>query len=175
MHLCSSRRNTITRVIPCAALAGFVSACGGSHQTLAPAPTTMPISQTAANASSLFNVVIQTTAVTGPSFCIWTPPVGATFNGDYGVSWGGSVVAFSPPDPIDWDGFTGTLDGLRFTAMNPPESSGAGMCAHYQQTSTLSGTFSPDYSSFTATETLSLTPDSGEARVVTFSWSGTRR
>ena len=159
---------------PIALTIAFHIACT-SPQSATPSPVSRSTSAGSTTASNLWDVTIQTTAVSGPAFCIWTPSVGATFRGDYTVTSSGSVVVFVPPDPIDWDSFTGTLDGRMFSATNPPWGSGAGMCAHYVEAQTLSGSFSPDNNSFSAVETLSLTPDSGQVRTITFSWSGTRR
>jgi hypothetical protein len=47
------------------------------------------------------------------------------------------------------------------------------MCEHHLQATTLSGSFSPDRISFTATEKWLFTLDSGQVRTITFSWVGT--
>lgn len=162
-----------------AVLAVPVVACGGSAQTVAPtsqpAATPAPPPPTSTSSSAGWSVTVQTTAVTGPAFCIFTPSVGAIFKGDYDLVWRGDSVSFNPADPIDWDSFTATVTGSNFTATNPPVGSGSGMCAHYLQASTLAGNFSADRSSFAAVENWYFTLDSGEVKTVTFSWSGTRR
>jgi|HubBroStandDraft_6_1064221.scaffolds.fasta_scaffold1244800_1 hypothetical protein len=156
----------------------LLSACseGGSPTpvTTTPTPIPTPAPATPTSSSAGWSVTIQTTAVAGPAFCIFTPSVGAVFKGDYDLVWHGDSVSFTPPDPIDWDSFTATLTGSNFTATNPPVGS-AGMCTHYLQASTLAGNFSADKSSFTAVENWYFTLDSGEVKTVTFSWSGTRR
>jgi len=153
----------------------LLSACseGGSTRPLTPTPIPAPATPT--SSSEGWSVAIQTTANTGPAFCIFTPSVGAVFKGDYDLVWHGDSVSFVPPDPFDWSSFKATLAGLDFTATNPPVASIAGMCTHYLQASTLAGTFSADKTSFTAVENWYFTLDSGDVRTVTFSWSGTRR
>src|ERR1043166_745979 len=160
---------------PIALTMAFHAACA-SPQPATPSPVNPSTSTGGPSAvGSLWDVTVQTTAVSGPAFCIFTPSVGSTFRADYTVVSSGSAVSFSGPDPIDWDSFTGSLDGRTFSAKNPAVGSGVGMCAHYLQASTLSGSFSLDNHSFTAVETLSYTLDSGQLRTITFSWSGTHR
>jgi len=125
--------------------------------------------------SDFWEVTIRVTAVTGPDFCIWTPIVGMTFSTTYELRRSGDSVSFIPPDPLDWDSFTATLSGAGFTAANPPIGSGKGMCTHYLQAGSLSGSFSANDNHFTATETESFTLDSGQVRTINFSWSGSRR
>ena len=158
----------IDRLLLIAGLAVSVSACGGSLQIVDPTP------QTTSSVDG-WSVTIQTTAVTGPTFCIFTPNVGTVFQGDYGVAWDGDAVSFLPADPIDWDSFTAHLTGSQFAATNPPVGSGRGMCTHYLQASDLVGSFSADMNSFTAIEHWYFTLDSGDVKTVTFSWSGARR
>jgi len=117
---------------------------------------------------------METTAVSGPPFCIFTPPVGAVFEATYWVERKGDIVNFTPPDPIDWDSFTAKINGLDFAATNPTVGSAVGMCTHYLQGSSLSGSFAPDNNSFTAVEAWSFTLDSGEVKTVMFAWTGTR-
>ena len=152
----------------------LAGACGSSPQITAPTPivsTATPVAP-ATVGPGVYMVTIKVVGDDGPNFCIWTPPVGATFQGPYTLAWNGDTVAFVPPDPIDWDSFTAHVNGLNFAGSNPPVGSGAGMCAHYGQSSTIAGAFSPDQSSFTATETLSFTLDSGQVKTITFAWSG---
>jgi len=153
------------------------SACseGGAPGPLPPTPIPTPAPATPTSSSAGWSVTIQTTAATGPAFCIVTPSVGAVFKGDYVLVWYGDSVFFAPPDPFDWDSFTATLTGSHFTAMNPPVAWFSGMCTHYLQASTLMGDFSADRSSFTAVENWYFTLDSGEVKTVTLFWSGTRR
>lgn len=154
-----------------------VSACRGSDPIVAPTPnpaatpTLLPATRTVAG----WTVTIQTTAVTGPTFCIFTPNVGTVFQGYYEVAWDDDAVSFVPPDPIDWDSFTAHLTGSQFAATNPPVGSGVGMCTHYLQASDLVGRFSADRNAFTAVEHWYFTLDSGDVKTVTFSWAGTRR
>ena len=107
------------------------SACseGGSPGPLTPTPIPTPAPATPTSSSAGWSVTIQTTAATGPAFCIFTPSVGAVFKGDYDLVWHGDSVSFAPPDPIDWDSFTATLTGSHFTAMNPPHGH---RCRHHQ-------------------------------------------
>jgi hypothetical protein len=154
-------------------------ACTGTPQVTAPTPvpttSAAPIPPAPASLpSDSWNVTIQTLSDSGPSFCIYQPSVGSTFHGNYQLVWNGDTVMFVPPDPFDWDWFTAKVSGLNFAASTGPYGSGSGMCAHYIQASTLSGSFSPDYSSFTATVRWSFTLDSGQIETITFSWVGTR-
>jgi hypothetical protein len=158
-------------------MAASLSACGAPTGVVMPTPTPTPApasTPTPAPPAFGWTITIRTTGVAGPAFCIYTPPVGSVFTTTYGLDLRGDFVVFVPPDPIDWESYTATLDGLNFTAVNPPVGSGAGMCAHYMQASSLSGSFSPDRSSFTATEIWSFTLDSGEVKTVTFLWNGVR-
>jgi hypothetical protein len=128
-----------------------------------------------APATDLWEVTILVTSVTGPDFCIWTPEAGMAFSTEYGLQKSGDSISFNPPDPIDWDSFTARLDHANFTAVPQEIDSGRGSCAHYLEDSTFSGSFSADGNHFTATETQSFTLDSGQVKVVTFRWSGSRR
>jgi hypothetical protein len=153
----------------------LLSACseGGSPGPLTPTPIPTPAPAPPTSSSAGWSVTIQTTAATGPAFCIFTPSVGTVFTGDYDLSWHGDSVSFAPPDRIDWDSFTATLTGSHFTAPSPPVASVG--CTHYLQASTLTGNFSADRSSFMAVGNWYFTLDSGDVKTVTFSWSGTRR
>jgi hypothetical protein len=123
-----------------------------------------------------WSVTIQTLSDSGPSFCIHQPAIGSTFQSSYLLYWSDDTVMFVPPDPIDWDSFTAKVSGgLNFTGANPPTGSGKGMCAHYVQASSITGSFAPDRKSFTATVTWSFTLDSGQTETITFSWAGTRQ
>jgi len=166
------------RLLLSASLAFPLAACGGSPQILTPTPQpvvtqTQPPSVTSTTTLGWI-VSIQTTAVSGPAFCIVTPSVGNAGQEDYEVVRHGDTVSFVPQDPYDWDSFTATISGSTFTATNGPLDSGP-MCTHYRQSSTLTGAFSADNNSFTAVETWRFTLDSGDVKTVTFSWSGTRR
>jgi hypothetical protein len=165
-HIASSV--SIGRLLLIAVLVIPVSACGGSLQVVDPTPQP----QTPSHIDG-YNVTIQATAVTGPAFCMSTPKVGTVGQEGYSVLWEGGAVSFLPSDPVDWDSFTGHLDGSQFTATNPPVGSRG--CTHYLQASDLVGSFSADKNSFTAIEHWYFTLDSGEVKTVTFSWSGARR
>jgi hypothetical protein len=125
--------------------------------------------------SDSWDVSIRVAAVTGPDFCIWTPSVGTAFNGAYEVVRSGNSVSFIPYDPIGWPSFTAKMDGANFGVANEPFDSGQGMCVHYLQATSFSGSFSTDGSHFTATQTDSFTLDSGQVKTVTFFWFGSRR
>jgi hypothetical protein len=153
----------------------FAVACSGSPQVVVPSPTPSTPAAQAPTSSGSWRVTIQTISDAGTSFCIHQPSVGSTFHADYQLVWNGDTVMFVPPDPIDWDSFTANVSGLHFVAATPPTGSGVGMCTHYVQASSLIGSFSDDYVSFTATATWSFTLDSGQVETITFSWVGTRR
>jgi len=172
----SVRRQAIMRLLPIAVFVTACCACGGSAPMVAPTspPATTPNVPFVTRAAE-WTVMIQTTAVTGPAFCIFTPSVGSVFQGEYEVAWDADTVSFLPPDPIDWDSFTGHLTGSDFAATNPPIGSGGGMCTHYLQASDLVGSFAADQQTFKAIAHWYFTLDSGEVKTVTFLWSGTRR
>jgi hypothetical protein len=172
-HSIARSERTMTRLLW---LAVVIASCAcGASQVVAPTPTlTSTPSTTPTFSSSTWDVTIQTTAVKGPDFCIFTPSVGAVFRGTYQLAWYGDSVSFSPPDPIDWDSFTARLSASNFAGANAPMESGGGMCAHYLQASTLTGNFSTDDNSFEAIENLAYILDSGQVKTVTFSWSGRR-
>ena len=113
----------------------------------------------------------------GPDFCIHTAKIGGVYHGIYTIRRNGNTVSFSPADFIDWESYSGTLQGTSFTASNAPVEFGPanGMCDHYFQSSTLSGTFSANFTGLTATETWSFRLDSGQVKKVTFQWSAARR
>ena len=151
-------------------------ACAGSPQVTAPSRTPAPLPSGPPPApAGLWTVTIATTGNTGPDLCIFTPAVGVAGQTEYGLSVGGETVSFDPIDPFDWDTFTVTLSGLNFVGSNPPVTSGKGTLCTYTQASTLSGTFSADMMSFTATETWAFTFGSNQMKTITFAWSGTRQ
>lgn len=122
---------------------------------------------------SEWSVTDQAVGDSGPDFCIWTAKVGMVFHGSYTISRRGSSVSFTPADIVDWESYAATLQGTSFSASNPPLAEND--CAHYLQSSTLAGSFSPDGTHLTATETWSFRLDSGELKTVTFQWSGVRQ
>ena len=169
----------MSRLMLVIVVAACLSACHSAPPlvpTATPTPNTASTQPTTSNASFGWKVAVTTMGNTGPDFCIWTPPVGSGSIGDYNVTWNGSTVSFVPRDWVDWETYTAKADGSTFTATNPPVESGPqnGMCAHYWQASSFSGTFAPDNSSFTATEKWTFTLDTG-VKTVTFSWAGTRQ
>jgi hypothetical protein len=118
---------------------------------------------------------METVSDTGPSFCLQLPRIGSRFRSDYQLAQTADTLSFIPPDPVDWPSYTARVKDLNFDAANPSRGSIMGMCAHYVEASTLTGSFTPDYTSFNATETTSWTLDSGEVKTISFSWVGTRR
>ena len=125
--------------------------------------------------TTTWDFVLQVTAVAGPDFCIWTPSVGTVFETTYVLQRNADSISFlHPQDPIDWSEYTATLDGANVSA-TITYASGAGMCAHYLETNSFSGSFSADGSHLIATETWSFTLDSGQVKTVTFHWSGSRQ
>jgi len=168
--------NSSTRVSPASSTTYTLTATGSAGRATATAAITVTTAPTPPVPTFGWKVSVTTVGNTGPDFCIWTPPVGSGSIGDYNVTWNGSTVSFVPSDWIDWPTYTAKANGLTFTATNPPFESGPqnGDCAHYWQASSISGTFAPDKSSFTATETLTYTHDMG-VKTVTFSWAGTRQ
>jgi hypothetical protein len=138
----------------------------------APTPSPPALAPPPANANA-WNVKIEVTAVTPEAVCIVVPSPGAVFLGTYTLAFGANTVAFIAPDPVDWDSYTVTMSGLSFVG-SAQSSAPSGMCQPYVQRSSIVGSFSPDYNSFTATETLSFTFAPGTVKVVTFSWTGTR-
>jgi hypothetical protein len=143
------------------ALAFAAWACsGGSSSTGSTSPSNIATNTTPVLPQGTWSVTIQTLSDSGPSFCIHQPAIGSTFRANYALGWSDDTVMFVPPDPIDWNSFTAKVSGdLNFTGANPPTGSGMGMCAHYVQASNITGSFSPDRKSFTATVTWSFTLD----------------
>jgi hypothetical protein len=132
-----------------------------------PTPTPAPSSR---NSWSLTSQVI---ATAGPSICLYRPSVGMAFGTRFDLVKSGSSVRFVMED-TDWEPYTATLDGVNFTATNPTVESGHGMCIHYWQTSSLSGSLSEDGNRLTATEIWTIALDSGEKVTTTFRWSANR-
>ena len=146
----------------------------GMGETVVTVPVTpVPFPSAPLPPASGWSVTIQTVADEGPDFCIHLPAVGSTFEGVYQLVEHGDTVRFIGPDPVDWGNYTAIRSGQAFTAAYPPAESAHGMCTHYLQASALSGTFSADNKSFTATETWWFTLDSGQVKTIKFSWVGT--
>lgn len=131
----------------------------------APTPTPPP--------PEIWSLTSQVTGATG-GFCIYLPDVGSVFRTTFVLQRSGNSVSFLMTDPIDWEGYTATLTGLNFTATIPAFDSGAGMCTHYRQLESLSGSFSEDSRHLSATEVWSFALDSGEVVTRTFHWSASR-
>ena len=146
-----------------------------STDIVAPSAAVAPAAPSPTTPSGAWSVTIQTIRDDGPDFCIRLPAVGSVFKADYGVEFSGETVSLMGPDPIDWSSYTATLNGLSFAAVILPWESGGGMCTHYVQREAITGTFSADKSSFSATETWSFTVDSGQVKTITFSWTGARK
>jgi hypothetical protein len=79
-----------------------------------------------------------------------------------------------PKDVTDFNGYTGTLTGTSFSAVNNPVDTSSNLC-HYVERTSLSGSFSPDFTRFTGTETWTDTLDSGQVTTVTLQFSAVRR
>jgi streptogramin lyase len=118
-----------------------------------------------------WNLTVQVIAANGPGICLYRPSMGMVFHTTFELRRSGNSVSFVFEDPIDWESYTATVNGANFTATSPTVDSGGGMCVHYKQTSSLSGSFSADGNHLTATEVWSLTLDSGEVVTTTFRWS----
>jgi len=138
-----------------------------------PSATPTPTPTPASSEVSQWDLTDQVVADAGPDFCIWTAKLGMVFHGTYTIRRTGNSLSFTPADIVDWESYTATLQGASFTASNPPIEETD--CAHYWQSSSLSGSFSPDGRRLTATEIWSFTPDSGQVKTVTFQWSAVRR
>ena len=146
------------------------------HPRVRQGPPATPTAAAAAH-SDKWDLTSRVIGDDGPDFCIHTAKVGGVYRGIYTIRQNGNTVSFSPADFIDWESYSGTLQGTSFTASNAPLEFGPanGMCAHYFQSSTLSGSFSPDFTRLTATETWSFRLDSGQVKMLTFQWSAVRR
>jgi hypothetical protein len=145
---------------------------GVAHTVVTVPVTVMPVPSAPLPSGSAWTVTIRTVADEGPDFCIYLPAVGSSFQGVYRLVEHGYTVTFVGPDPVDWSNYTAIRSGQAFTATYPALESAKGMCTHYLQASALSGTFSADNRSFTATETWRFTLDSGQVKTITFSWFG---
>jgi hypothetical protein len=162
------------RVWLLATLAAFTAACSQPSHTLWPTLNqgAVPSTPSSVTSRSAWTVTVQAIADEGPDFCIHLPAVGSTGEVVYLLVESGDVIEFVPSDSLDSASYTATRNGRAFAATNKPVGSGGGMCTHYLHASELSGTFSADDKSFTATETESFTLDSGQVKTITYSWLG---
>ncbi len=121
-----------------------------------------------------WNLTVQVIAATGPGICLYRPSVGEVFHTTFELRRSGNSVSFLFEDESAWESYTATVNGANFTATTPTVESGSGMCVHYRQMSSLSGSFSEDGNHLTATEVSLLTLDSGEVVTTTLRWSASR-
>jgi len=154
---CSKDSNTISGV-----------SAKGPPATPTPAPGS---AQAAPN--GVWDLTDEVVGDSGPDFCIYTAGVGMVFHGTYTIRRNGDSLSFVPEDFIDWNSYEATLQGTTFTASNPPLAESD--CAHYMQSSSLSGSLSADFTRLSATETWSYRLDSGQTKTLTFQWSAVRR
>ena len=154
----------------------WVMSAGGDYLrsfTFEPSSSSEPPSLP--DGTSVWDVVLQVTSVSGPDFCIHTPAAGDRFRTTYQLVRSGNTVSFlHPQDSIDWDTYETTLFGADFAATPPPFSPGPDLCTSYIEADKFSGTFAADGRRFAATEVQSFTFDAGSIKTITFSWSGTR-
>ena len=116
-----------------------------------------------------------TIEVTGDSpsqpYCsAYNMKVGFAFHPHLAVQRDAGTVSFVMADGFDWPSYTAALNGLNFNAVSPAYTS-TFHCA-YQQTNTLSGSFSADGGQLSAIEVWSIVYDSGERETLSFRWSG---
>ncbi|HTO77060.1 MAG TPA: hypothetical protein VMQ61_13370 [Thermoanaerobaculia bacterium] len=148
----------------------------GPHAQGAPAtptPTATPASAAQRAPDGVWDLTDEVVGDSGPDFCIYLPPIGAVFHGTYTIARSGNTLNFMPEDVVDWSSYIATLQGTTFTASNPPIAESD--CARYDESSSLSGSFSADYTRLSATETWSFRLDSGQTKTLTFQWSAVRR
>jgi hypothetical protein len=156
-----------------AVAAPLLVGCNDSSPT-APKLVTNPTPTPAPAGRNPWKLTDQVIAATGPGTCLYRPSVGMSFSTTFELVKSGNSVRFAMEDPFDWESYTATVNGTNFTATNPAIDSGSGMCVHYRQTTSLSGSFSEDGNQLTATEIWSLTLDSGEVVMTTFRWTASR-
>jgi hypothetical protein len=172
----SSKRNGLYPVLAAAGWAVLLMGCrdsstvSGPRGAQGPPATPTPAPEPGA---SLWELTDEVVGDSGPDFCIHTPKVGMTFQGTYTIFRQGNALSIVPEDIVDWNSYQATLQGSNFTASNPPLAEND--CAHYLQSSSLSGSFSADLTRLTATETWSFQLDSGQVKTLTFRWSAVRR
>jgi hypothetical protein len=125
---------------------------------------------------NIWNLTVEVIGATGPDICFHRPIafVGTVFHTTFTLLRNGNSVTFVPPDPIDSDTYTGTVNGANFTATSPSGRGGNEMCGYGSQGFSLSGSFSEDGNQLIATEVWLLTLGSGEAVTSTFRWSASR-
>jgi len=174
-----SKRTRLTLAVICLVLCVSSACKDGNTITGASPPAAKPALTPTPSAPSVVGQWALTSQVvgdTGPDFCIWTAKVGMVFHGFYTISQNGSSLSLVPADTVDWESYRATLQGTSFAATNPTlGGSSQYSCTNYGQSSSLSGSFSPDGSRLTATEIWTFTPDSGHVKTVTFQWTATRR
>lgn len=171
----SSEKNVHFQGLAAAAAAGLLLVgCNESSPTAPPMPTPAP---PVVSTSTAWSVTQTVTSVSGPDICLLGLPVpGQSEQGEFELRKSGDSVSFIFPFDINsyFLSYTGTATGMTFTASFPGDRPG-GLCVSYRATYTLSGRFSEDGSSLTATEVWTWTLDSGQAKTFTFEWSARRR
>jgi hypothetical protein len=147
--------------------------CNDSPGPTAPVHRLSPSPTPLASTTESWDLTDEVTGNSGESFCIVTPGVGVSLHTTFELLRSGNSISFVMPDQVDWESYTGTVNGSTFSATSPSAGSGMGMCTHYLQTSSLSGSFSEDGRTLTATEVWLFLFDTGQ-RTITFHWSARR-
>jgi hypothetical protein len=162
-------RNADPALSVVAALAMLLAGCDSTPTeprfNAPPNPTPPP------GAAKEWDLSVTVTEATG-SFCVYLPALGNVFRTTFTLEQSGNSLTFVMSDPLNWNSFTVTTSGLTFSSA--PSTHEANICAHYRQINTFSGSFSPDASALTATETWSFALDSGETVTRTLTWSARR-
>jgi len=130
-----------------------------------------------------WSLTSQVTAASG-SLCAPLPDVGRVGQTTFQLQRFGDVVAFSMDDRVGWVSYSALANGPSFAATStrsmPLQDS---QCLAYDAINdegwtwrfSLSGTFSDDFSRFSATEVWTFTDSyTGESVTRAFSWSATR-
>ncbi len=168
-----SHRNFCIGVLSCAlSLVG----CDSSRAIQAsPATPSQALNGALPMASSTSWVATRTVqSVTGSGPCVSGINAGDTATGVlWAIEINGKTIVLDENMrnwPTDDTPYTGTLDGLQFSAAYPQQP--GGVCQF--RGATLTGNFNADFSTFQATETVTLETQGAEMTVQSH-WTGTRQ
>ncbi len=168
-----SHRDSCIAVLFCALV---LVGCDSRAVVPAGPSTPVQVSNAAPPAGSTTSWVATRTvqSVTGSGPCVSGNKEGDTATGIlWAIDINGKTIVLDENMrnwPTDDVLYTGTLDGLQFSAANPEQP--GGVCQF--RGSTLTGNFNADFSTFQATETVTLEAQGTEMTVQSH-WTGTRQ
>ena len=126
--------------------------------------------------SDLWTVSIAKVSIEGADDCLAGNLFGSWEASVY-IGGAGTVDFTLDPSncPTDCVPFNGTIQGDAFTASTDLSFTPSTACGHLQATGVLTGTFSPDRRTLTATEVDTYTEPSGHQIVVRSTWTGSKK